>query len=143
MTNPLNLPSPKAIIELVKKEGIIRLSKEYIKQCDDVANEVNGWLRITGEMQEKLVRDAGFKGPGFDIALNMFRRSQYLYPDNEHVKNLVYVKHNKANQGRFKVGDTVEDIQLYNQDGNTKVGLHQLINGDNRKINIIFAASHT
>lgn len=141
MSNPLNLPSPNDILELVKKESIIRLSPEYIKACDDVCNEVNGWLRVTSEMQESLVKNAGFIGIGSEIAINMLRRAQYDHPDNEDVQNLVYVKNNKANIGKFRTGDFAENVMLYKKDAKSKIQLFDIINND--KINIIFAASHT
>jgi len=144
MSNPLNLPSPTDILKIVKIERKTRLSKEYIKQCDEVANEVNGWLRITDEMQKRLVSEAGFKNIGADIALNMLRRAQYDHPNDPDVLELVYVKNNKANAGRFKAGDAVENVNLHSKDGNATVSLMELIGGVNQhKINIIFAASHT
>lgn len=141
MANPLNLPSHDDIIELVKVEGKIRMSKEYIDECDKVADEPNGWLRITGEMQKRIVNEHGFKGTSADIALNMLRRAQYLYPDNEHVKDLVYVKNNKANKGRFKNGDKIEDIKLYDITG--KCGLNYMNLLQKGKVNVVLAASHT
>lgn len=141
MANPLNLPSPKDVIQMLTKERDIRLSPEYIKKCDEVADEPNGWLRITDEMQKQIVKDAGFKNAGFDIALNMMRRAQYDYPDDPIVKDLVYVKNNKANIGTFKSGDDIKDIELYDKEGNKKIQFNQLLSDD--KVNIIFAASHT
>jgi hypothetical protein len=141
LKNPLGLPSHNDIIEIVKEEGQIRLSKDYIRKCDEVANEVNGWLRITDEMQQELVKKYGFTGPAFHIALNMLRNAQVLYPDNPHVKDLVYVKNNKANQGRFKSGDKLEDITLWTISGDKQVKLFDMLSKE--KPNIVLAASHT
>lgn len=139
--NPLGLPSHDDIIELVKIESIMRYSDEYINECNRVANEPNGWLRITGEMQEQIARDYGFTDVAVSIAVNMLRTAQYRYPDNEHVQNLVYVKNNKANLGRFNNGDTIDNVNLYDIDGIHNIELNNLLQKD--KINIIFAASHT
>ena len=141
MSNPLNLPSHDDIIEIVKQEGKMRHSEEYIQECNRVADEPNGWLRITGEMQEKLVRDYGFKDVAVPIALNMLRRAQYAYPNNEHVKDLVYVKNNKANMGRFKEGDHIENVQLWDIDGKEMCDFGNLLKEG--MVNIVFAASHT
>jgi hypothetical protein len=140
-SNPLGLPSHEDVINMVKEEGKIRLSNEYIHKCDEVASEVNGWLRITDEMQRDLVTQHGFTGPAFDIALNMLRNAQVLYPDNPYVKDLVYVKNNKANKGRFNKGDKLEDVTLWNMKGDTQISLFDMLKHD--KPNIILAASHT
>lgn len=141
--NLLNLPNDNDILAIVKKEGKVRLSKEYIKECDDVYDEVNGWLRVTGEMQERLVEEQGFpKGSfSFAMALNMLRRAQYLYPKHSAVKRLVYVKNNKANEGNLRPGNTPPNIQLFTIDGLTKLNLSDIFHPT--KINIMFEASHT
>jgi hypothetical protein len=140
-TNPFGLPSHDDIIELVKEEGQIRLSTEYIKRCDEVASEVNGWLRVTDEMQQDLVKRHGFNGPAFDIALNMLRSAQVLYPDNPYVKELIYVKNNKANQGRFNKDDKLEDIKLWDMKGSHQISLFDMLSKN--RTNIVLAASHT
>lgn len=71
----------------------------------------------------------------------MLRRAQYLYPDNEFVKELVYVKNNKANMGRFVNGDKVEDVQLYDITGKCSMEYKGLL--EKGKINVVLAASHT
>lgn len=145
MTSPIKLPSYEDILEIAKKEGDYRLSQEYINQCDLVADEVNGWLRISGEYQKKLVEEAGFIDPtSKEIALNMLRRAQYLGPikDNSIIRDLVYVKNNKANQGRFRVGDQLEDTTLYDLDGIETIKLFDIVSNDSIPT-IIFAGSHT
>lgn len=139
--NPLGLPSHDDIIELVKIESQMRFSKEYIDKCNQVKDEPNGWLRITGEMQQQIITDYGFKGVAVPIALNMLRRAQYLYPDNPHVQNLVYVKNNKANMGTFKAGDIIKDVELWNLCGTEMNKFSGLLSKD--KINIVLSASHT
>lgn len=145
--NPLNLPSNDDILQIVKIEGKKRLSDEYIEKCTLVKDEVNGWLRITSEMQTQIVTDYLINKYGktsdmsIDIGVNMLRNAQYLYPDNPDVQNLVYVKNNKANQGRFKAGDKLEDMMIWNIEGKQENSLFNLLSSD--KTNIIFAASHT
>ena len=147
MFNPNKLPCPDDIIKIAEREGKIRLSKEYIDECTAVKDEVNGWLRITGEMQKRIVTEYlqeiyGEATPaGIDIGVNMLRNAQVLFPDNDIVQNLVYVKNNKANIGRFKAGDKLEDIKLHTIDGKSEISLFDLLSDD--KINIVIAASHT
>lgn len=148
MSNPLKLPSTEDdLIELVKIESEKRFSKEYIDKCNEVKDEVNGWIRISEEMQYEIVRDYLIKKYGeasdmaIDIGVNMLRKAQYIKPDNEHVKNIVYVKNNKANKGRFKSGDKLEDVQLWSIDGKTQTNLFDLMADD--RVNIMMAASHT
>ena len=46
---------------MLQKEEEIRMSKEYSDKCTLVKDEVNGWLRITGELQQKIAYDFGYK----------------------------------------------------------------------------------
>lgn len=140
-SDTLKLPSKADILELVRREDKIRRSAEYIKECDNVADEINGWLRVTDEMQRKLIHDYGFGSPIIEeIALNMLRRAQYLYPDEDDVKNLLYVKENKANQGKYVRGDTVPNVSICRLD-TSNVDLFDIINTE--KPCIIFGGSHT
>ena len=147
MFNPNKLPCLDDIIKIAEIEGKIRLSKEYIDKCTHVKDEVNGWLRITGEMQKEIVtkylkdKYGEATEPGIDIGVNMLRNAQVLFPDNETVQNLVYVKNNKAEIGRFKSGHKLEEVKLHTMDGQSEVSLFDLMSND--KINIVMAASHT
>ena len=87
-------PSEKLLEEMVKAEAEMRLSAEYLRRCDEVANEPDGWLRITGEMQEALV-DRFAKEYNFDddisktIALQDMKTAHFKYPNNSTKADLV------------------------------------------------------
>lgn len=139
-------PTEQLLELLVKEEEQMRFSQEYINKCDEVADETNGWLRITGEMQKDLVAKHCAKH-GFtdemsvDITLNSLRRARYLYPENPIFKTVpVYVRENKANPGTLEIGDPFVDTVLYNRSGE-QVKLSDMLDPD--KPNIIFSGSHT
>lgn len=140
-TNRLGIPSKEDILEIVRKEGKLRLSPEYIKECDDVAQIPNGWIDVSINHQKRLIKEAGFTGIGAKMALVMLRAAQYSYPDEPDVQELVYVKNNKANVGTFEAGDHLREVQLFDITGQKEVSLFSLL--DDTKPNIIFGASHT
>ena len=138
-------PSEKLLEILVREEEKMRFSQEYIERCNQVADEPNGWLRVTGEMQRSLVEkhclEQGFSDEmSIDITLNRLRTAQYLYPDNPVFKQPVYVRENKANQGTLQVGNPFVDTMLYSR-SNDPIKLDDLL--DPNKPNIIFSGSHT
>jgi hypothetical protein len=57
---PCKIPTREQLIIISMKENEIRTSQKYIDMCSDVANEPNGWLRVTSMIQEQLVEEAGF-----------------------------------------------------------------------------------
>ena len=48
------------ILSILKREEELRFSKEYISQCNEVANIPNAWLDVTSKMQEDLVKEFGY-----------------------------------------------------------------------------------
>lgn len=138
----IKIPTKDDIIQMLYAEEKIRFSPEYIKLCDDVANEVNGWLRISKEFQYKIVSDYGFiTDVEKDIAVNHMRRAQYIYPDEPLFKTIpVYVRNNLAQKGIFKTNDIIPNIKIHNMDLST-LDLYSTFNPD--KLNILIASSHT
>ena len=138
----LKIPNEKMLELMIIEEEKIRQSIEYQNQCDNVKNIPNGWLDITKNMQEKLVKKYGFQDEiSCDIACNMLRRAQYIFPNNNIFREIpVYVRNNKANKGIFVVEDNIPNINI-----NTKCGqeikLHNLLSEN--KPTLIIASSHT
>ena len=89
-------PSKEKLLLMLLREEQLKLSKEYIEQCSLVHKEVNGWLRITEEVQKKVCFEFGYTDILRNIlAVNYLRRAQYLYPDDDRFKNTqVYVRNN-------------------------------------------------
>lgn len=138
----LRIPNKEDLLKMVTKEEEIRWSKWYQDQCDIVKDEVNGWLRISEEVQYKVVKDYGFTSDiESDIAVNYLRRAQYLYPEEEKFKTIpVYVRNNIAKQCNFINGDIVPNISINQLSGNS-VNLYDIL--DKSKINILIGSSHT
>ena len=136
------IPTEKLLEQMIIEEEKIRQSKEYQDACTSVADEVNGWLRITGEMQRDLVKRFGFEDEiSQEIALNHLRTARYLYPKNEIFRTVpVYVRNNRANVGKYKVGDLLPNIDIHNIDGEP-MKLYQSF--DNKKPTVILCGSHT
>lgn len=140
----IKVPSKELLIEMLLEEEKIRFSPEYISECDKVASEPNGWLRISGEKQYEIAKKFGFNSEiEADIAVNHMRRAQYLYPDEELFKTIpVYVRNNLAQQTKYKVSDIVPNIAIYKTNNNFEtINLYDTFNPT--KINILIASSHT
>jgi hypothetical protein len=140
----IKTPSKDQLIKMLKMEETIRFSPEYITKCDEVADEVNGWLRISAEVQKQVAENFGFKSQiENDIAVNHMRRAQHLYPDEPLFKTIsVYVRQNLATKGKYQISDIVPNIQLHqNNNSNDSVNLYEIL--DPYKKNVLIASSHT
>lgn len=142
MDNTIKIPTEKCLEQMIIREEEIRMSKEYQDECSKVKDVVNGWLDVTAKMQSELVKEFGFTDEvSSDIAVNMLRRARYLYPDNNIFKTVpVYVRENKANEGKLKENDECPNIQLFTN-CKQQIKLHDLLENDT--LNVIFASSHT
>ena len=132
----------RKILSILKREEELRFSKEYISQCNEVANIPNAWLDVTSKMQEDLVKEFGYTELVSNIlAVHVIRKAQDIYPNDEEIKNsVVKFRENLANPGTFKEGDNIVDISLHNLVG-SKINLFDIL--DSNKPNIILAGSHT
>ena len=137
----IKIPNEKELEQMIYKEEEIRNSEDYRQKCTNVKDEVNGWLRVTKEMQQQLVKDFGFNTDiECDIACNYMRRAHILYPNNEIFRTVpLQVRNNKAKQGNLLINDQVKDMLLYDLNNN-QINLHNILNN---KQNIILLGSHT
>ena len=138
----LRVPNKDDLLNMITKEEEVRWSKWYQDQCDQVKDEVNGWLRVTEQAQYQIVKEYGFiTDIEADIAVNYLRRARYLYPEEEKFKTIpVYVRNNKAKVCDFKSGDIVPDIRI-NQMSGDSISLYDFLNPT--KLNIVIGSSHT
>ena len=130
------------LLEMLQLEEKARLSKPYIDECTKVKDEVNGWLRISGEIQEKIANKFGFNNPVTNlIAVDNMRRASQIYPNDPQFQEVsVYIRNNLAREGKFEVEDIVPNAVLTNLDNHT-TSLHNLV--DNQKHNVVIASSET
>ena len=138
---------------MLQREEEIRFSPEYIDKCTEVAYELNGWLRISAEVQKQVATEFGYISEiENDIAINQMRRAQYIYPDEPLFKTIpVYVRNNLATKGKFSTNDIVPDIILHklnditdhdSESGITDhISLYQTF--DKNRPNVLIASSHT
>lgn len=126
---------------MLQKEEEMRMSKEYSDKCTLVKDEVNGWLRITGELQQKIAYDFGYKDELKNMwVVNMIRRASILYPnDTRFQKTQVYVRNNKA-KDCFKLNQSILNLNIYDLKKN-KIPLYDILNSE--KSNVIIASSET
>lgn len=138
----LKIPTEKTLELMIIEEEKIRQSSEYQNKCSEVKNTPNGWLNVTANMQEELVKKYGFDDQiSCDIACNMLRTARFIFPNNDIFWQVpVYVRNNKANNGIFNVNDIIPNLKIHNICGQ-EIELHQLLNQD--KPNLILASSHT
>ena len=142
----IKIPSKELLIQMLLEEERIRFldNKEYIAECDKVAYEPNGWLRVSEKKQYDIVKKFGFYSEiESDIAVNHMRRAQYLYPDDEVFKTIpVYVRNNLAQQTKYRESDTVPNLTIHQSNTDfTQIKLYDTF--DKKKINILIASSHT
>ena len=126
---------------MLQKEEEMRMSKEYCDKCTLVKDEANGWLRITGELQQKIAYDFGYKDELKNmLVVNMIRRASILYPNDERFqKTQVYVRNNKA-KDCFKIDQKILNLNIYDLK-KKEIPLYDLLKSD--KSNVIIASSET
>lgn len=136
-------PPPKEkLLEMLQMEEFIRMSPEYSEECTKVKDEVNGWLRISEEVQQKVAHLYGYQDPLSNLlAVNYIRRAPYLFPEEpEFSQTQVYVRNNFANLGNLEIGAEFPNVSLINLSGE-KIKNHDILNPD--KYNVIIASSAT
>ena len=142
MATTIHYPKREKLIQMLQDEEEIRMSQGYIDMCDAVKDEVNGWLRISEEVQQSVAKKHGYMSSiELDLAVNRMRRAQYIYPDEPLFKTIpVYVRNNVAREGDYKKGDIVPQIMIHDEN-KAPVDLYSLFSKD--KINLLMASSHT
>jgi hypothetical protein len=144
-SNIVRIPTENELLAMIQEEERIRNSSEYIAKCNEVADEINGWLRISAEVQYQVVKAYGFISDiESDIAVNHLRRAQFLYPNNPLFREIpVYVRNNIANKGKFHVGDVVPNISIHHLDDiqQETINLYSIFSKDH--MNLLLVSSHT
>lgn len=137
----LNFIPKEKLLLMLQREEEIRMSQWYIDECTKVKDEINGWLRISSEVQEKVDKEFGYTSNLENIlAINLIRMASSIYPNDSRFQNTsVYVRENKAQKGKNVIGDIIPDMTIHNLDG-TENNLYNLINSN---YSLIFASSHT
>ncbi len=138
----IKYPDKDILIKMLKVEESIRMSEEYIKMCDEVKDETNGWLRISEEIQYEIAKKFGYNSQlEQDIAVNLMRSASNNYPNDPLFKTLsVYVRNNLARQGEFIESNVVPNIQIHNEDMSF-INLYDTF--DKTKPNLMLCSSHT
>jgi len=99
-------------------EEKIRFSKDYFNRCSKAEGEVDGWIRVSNEVQEFVAYVFGYK----DILSNMLavdyiRRAQYIYPADKRFQiTSVYVRENIAKPLYYNKEQVIENIDIFNTD---------------------------
>ena len=126
---------------MLKVEETLRLSQAYISECSRVKDEVNGWLRVTGELQELVASHFGFNDEISNMfAVNLMRSAHNTYRDDSKFSEVsVYVRNNLAEKGSINMGDDVIDLEI-SSINESSVSLSSII--DN-KDTIIISSSAT
>lgn len=143
MATILKYPDKAKLIEMLQLEENIRMSQDYISMCDEVKDEINGWLRISSEIQYEIAKKFGYTSQlEQDIAVNLMRGAQNIYPDEPLFKTIpVYVRNDIARKGEFEVNSIVPNIQIHKLDDMTVINL--LDTFSNTKPNLLLCSSHT
>ena len=123
-------------------EEQIKFSPQTQILFSEVKQEINGWLRITNEIQQQVATQFGYKDLLSNLlAVNQMQRAQYLYPnDPDFIKYSVYIRHNRAQPGKYQLGDKIPNIKLVDMNLETITLDNILIT---EKPTIIIASSYT
>jgi hypothetical protein len=138
----IKYPDKNQLILMLEREEKIRMSEDYVNKCSDVKNEINGWLRISEELQYEIVKEFGYTSEiEQHLAVNRMRRAQYIYPSEPLFKTIsVYVRNNIANEGNLKENDVVPNLQIHTTNLEN-VNLHETFSKS--KNNLLLCGSHT
>ena len=130
------------ILTILKREEEIRFSQAYLSKCSEVSHIPNEWLDVTNNMQKDLLKEFGYDDElSNTLAVNVIRKAQDIYPDDEEIKNsVVHFRENIANKGKYKISDSLKNISLHDLD-NKEIDLFKLL--DFNKTNIMLVGSHT
>ena len=136
----IRIPTLKDLIKMAELENEMRRSDEYIEKCSAVAHIPNGWLEVTAKMQEAIVIVSGFTNEmEKEIAVNHLRRAATIYPDEPTFQDLVHVRNNLANVGKYKNNDIVPNLIIHELNGKQTRLYDTFANGTN----LLIASSHT
>lgn len=138
----LTIPDKLTLIQMLKAEEAERMGPAYAQACDQVAEEPNGWLRISEELQYSIAKQFGFDGFSSHIAVNHMRRARYIYPDDPEFKTIsVYVRENLSRSCDYTIGSKFSNDLVVH-----KLDLEQtrLIDTfDKSKLNLLISSSAT
>ncbi|CAF1087003.1 unnamed protein product [Adineta steineri] len=104
---------------LLIKEEQLRLSQQTQQLLSSIQDRTDiDWMNIIDQLQTQLIKQTiGQHATESEIqhGLNILRSAHELYSNDEEFHNLsLYVRHNRARQGHFRVGDEAIDIELLN-----------------------------
>ena len=139
-------PSREKLHNMLQMEEFIRMSSEYSDECSKVKDEVNGWLRISGEVQEKVAHKYGYMDTISNLlAVNYMRRASYLFPnDTRFTQTQVYIRNNLVKDGSLQLGDIFPKVKLANLLGE-EIDSYNISksNKKSNKYSVIIASSAT
>ena len=133
---------------MLEYEEKTKHSPDFQKYYTEVKDEVNGWIRITEELQQKVAYHFGYH----DVLSNMLvvermRRANLIYPDDEaFLKVSVYRRENRAKLLEIKIGTDMndifdkKDIQLFDIH-KTEINFQEIL--DPTRYNLVIASSDT
>lgn len=138
----IKYPDKMTLIKMLQTEESIRMSEDYIELCDSVKDEINGWLRISEEIQYQIAKEFGYTSMiEQDLAVNRMRTAQHIYPDEPLFKTIsVYVRENLAQMGHFKISDIVPNVEIHKED-TSKIHLYDTFSKTQK--NLMLCSSHT
>ena len=126
---------------MLKVEETLRLSQAYISECSRVKDEVNGWLRVTGELQELVASHFGFSDEISNLfAVNLMRSAHNKYRNDPRFSKVsVYVRNNLAEKGYLKLGNDSVEVDIHDLNGN-RIKLSSIID---KKDTLVISSSAT
>jgi hypothetical protein len=114
------LSSRSTMKSMLIYENELRLSSYWQGRFSAVENDLfRDWIDEIDELQKVVVQkflpsSLCENETAIKFAINILRSCQTLFPgDRELVDIALYIKYNRARRGKMKVGDQVENVDLY------------------------------
>lgn len=105
------LPTPtmnrSTLLEMLRRENQLRLSKEYQEMYDDVDLRISEIIEDT--IQRQVLKEFNFEDTPEN--LHRYRATNGLFLNDPEIRNtVVYMKYDRANAGPLQVGDVCPDV---------------------------------
>ena len=72
------------------------------------------WLKVTEELQKRVLRQHGVPPARLAAALYLLRTATQLFPHDDELQRIpLYVRHNRAEQGDLQPGDPLPSVTLH------------------------------
>ncbi len=126
------LPTLEVLHEMISYESSLRLSFPIQNLMDKYHMNESAVTSLHDHLQQIVVEKYGFKH------VNALRTALYRFPNDPIINSVFYIKYNRITQGKYFINKPIQNINLFNIDGQ----LTTLLDYYKEKSKIIFNQSN-